>query len=78
VTPEESLERIKLRSRDCESTISIEYLRALHAAYEEFIQEIGRVIPVLRIKYSEFKTAEEMANIIEQEFHSMLNIRNIQ
>lgn len=77
VTAEESLERIKLRSRDCESTISLDYLKELHAAYEEFLLDIARVIPVLRVKYSEFKTAEEMANIINEEFHKMLNIKTI-
>ncbi len=40
VTPEESYERIKLRSRSCESTIPMEYLTRLHGAYEDFL-EVG-------------------------------------
>ena len=49
VTPEESLRRINLRSRDCESNVSIDFLRALHAAYEEFIEDIARAIPVIKV-----------------------------
>jgi hypothetical protein len=41
VSPEESYERIKLRSRSCESTIPIEYLRRLHGAYEDFLEVTG-------------------------------------
>jgi hypothetical protein len=39
------------RSRDCESTISIEYLRALERGYEEFISHISKLIPVIRINW---------------------------
>eukprot|EP00762_Andalucia_godoyi_P005469 ANDGO_08395.mRNA.1 Deoxyadenosine kinase len=77
VSPEESLERIKSRSRDCETTISIEYLRNLHAAYEEFLEDIAHVIPVLKVDYSRFRTASEMARVIRKEFTSMLNIRDV-
>ena len=47
-----------VRSRSCESSISIEYLRALYDAYEAFITDIARVIPVIRVDYSKFRTAE--------------------
>ncbi|CAI8021259.1 Deoxyadenosine kinase [Geodia barretti] len=47
VSPEESKRRIEMRSRECESTISLDYLRNLHAAYEEFIKDISRIIPAL-------------------------------
>jgi hypothetical protein len=46
------------RNRSCESTVTIEYLRALHAAYETFLHDIARVIPVIRVDYSMFRTAE--------------------
>jgi deoxyadenosine kinase len=78
VTPEESLRRIKMRERDCETTITVEYLRALHAEYEVFLKDISRVIPVLRVNYSEFKTAEEMAEMVKKEYKSLINIRNIE
>ena len=77
VTPEESLERIKQRSRGCESGVSIEYLRALYTAYEEFIQDIARVIPVIKVDYSKFRTAGEMATQIKKEYQRIQNIRFI-
>ena len=64
VTPEESMRRIQMRSRECESTISLDYLRSLHAAYEEFISDIARIIPVIRVNYEKFRTADEMAEMI--------------
>ncbi len=45
LTPAESLARIRSRARDCESTVTLEYLTALHQAYDEFVKEISRVIP---------------------------------
>merc|ERR1712217_860260 len=77
VTPEESLRRIKMRSRDCESAVPIEYLRALHAAYEVFIKDISRVIPVIKVDYERFRTAEEMAAVIKTEYTKIANIRKV-
>lgn len=76
LSPEESLRRIKMRSRGCESTISIEYLQGLHAAYNHFIEEIARIIPVIKVDYNKFRTAEEMAAAIKQEYEVIANIRN--
>ena len=53
-----------MRSRECESTISLDYLKSLHAAYEEFITDIARIIPVIRVNYEKFRTADEMAEMI--------------
>lgn len=64
VSPEESKRRIDMRQRDCESTISIEYLENLHKAYEEFIKDISRIIPVIRVNYERFRSADEMAEMI--------------
>ncbi len=64
VSPEESKRRVEMRSRECESSISLEYLRNLHSAYEEFIADIARIIPVIRVNYERFRTAEEMADMI--------------
>jgi deoxyadenosine kinase len=77
VSPEESLERIKMRSRGCESGISIEYLRALHAAYEEFIDDISRTIPVIKVNWSEYKTVEEVAAKVKSEYRAARNIRHV-
>ena len=75
--PEESLERIKKRARGCETGITLEYLTKLYNGYEEFIKQISKVIPVLRINYSKFKTAEEMAEIIKKEYESMQNVKRV-
>ena len=78
VKPEESLRRIKLRARGCETGITVEYLTKLYNAYEEFLKEISKVIPVIRVNYSKFKTAEEMAQIIKREYDNMHNIKNVE
>lgn len=74
VGPARSMERIKNRGRGMESGISLEYLTALHQGYEDFIQDISKVIPVIRVDYDRFATADEMAKVIESEFldHSFL------
>merc|ERR1712039_672761 len=77
VTPEESYRRIKMRSRDCESSIPLEYLQALHAAYEAFINDISRVIPVIKVDYQRFRTADEMAQVIKAEYAKIANIRQV-
>jgi hypothetical protein len=69
--------RIKMRARDCETTISIEYLRSLHHAYETFITEIAKIIPVIKVDYSRFRTAEEMAAAIKREYEDIANIRHV-
>ena len=53
-----------MRQRECESSISLDYLQNLHSAYEEFIQDISRIIPVIRVNYERFRTADEMAEMI--------------
>ena len=75
--PEEYLERIKKRARGCETGITLEYLQKLYDGYEEFIKQISKVIPVLRVNYSRFKSAEEMAEIIKKEYESMQNVKKI-
>ena len=77
LSPEESYRRIQMRNRDCESGISVEYLRGLHKAYEEFINEIARIIPVIKVDYSRFRTPAEMASAIKREYQKIANIRNV-
>jgi deoxyadenosine kinase len=75
VSLERSMERIKTRARGVETGITIDYLRALHAAYEVFIREISRIIPVIRVNYETFPTPEAMAESIAYQYTSMTNIR---
>ena len=68
VKPERSMERIKLRSRDVETGITLEYLTALYGEYDSFIGDISRTVPVIRVDYDRFRDAEEMAAMIEREY----------
>ena len=36
---------------------------SLQRGYEEFIQHISQIIPVIRIPWSKYRTAEEMAEV---------------
>jgi hypothetical protein len=60
-----------------EKGIPIDYLSDLRAAYEEFIRDISRVIPVIRVSWSKFRTAEEMADLVKSEYLKLCNIRTI-
>ncbi len=68
VSPERSMERIQTRSRGVESGISMAYLTALYEGYEEFIREISKMVPVIRVDYDRFGTAEEMAEVVLREY----------
>lgn len=68
VSPEKSLSRIEQRDRNCESGITIEYLTQLYNNYEEFLGEISRLIPVLRIDWNEFWDVESLAASISQDY----------
>jgi deoxyadenosine kinase len=77
VSPEASAERIAMRSRDVESKIELGYLRALHEGYQEFIENISKVIPVIRVDYERFATAEEMAEVIKREYLDVSFLRSV-
>ena len=77
VKPERSLERIKMRSRNCEANVSLDFPKNLHRHYESFIADISRVIPVISVDYDRFATAEEMAKVIQKEYLAHSFIRNV-
>jgi deoxyadenosine kinase len=68
VAPEKSMERIRERSRGFETGITVDYLTRLYNGYEEFLQEISRVIPVLRVQWNEYWDVEPLAQAISQEY----------
>ena len=76
-SPEESLRRIEMRSRGCEAGIPMDYLKRLHAAYEAFLRDISRIIPVIRVDYSKFRDAGTMAEMVVREYASMSSVRHI-
>jgi deoxyadenosine kinase len=77
VSPESSAARIAARSRDVESKIELGYLQALYEGYQEFIAGISKVIPVIRIDYERFATAEEMAAVIQREYMDASFLRQV-
>ncbi len=68
VKPDNSIERIARRGRAFEKTISEEYLADLYRNYENFIEDISKVIPVIRVKWDAFREVEEVAEAIKQEY----------
>lgn len=77
VSAEESMRRINARSRGCESGISLEYLQNLKAAYDVFITEISRLIPVIKVNYEQFRTADEMADAIAEKYNSLGRVQHV-
>jgi len=77
VSPEDSLERIKLRNRSMETSISLEYLTNLKSAYDRFLHDISRVIPVIRVDWSDFQDPATVAELIKAEWIKMQNIHSI-
>ena len=73
----ESYERIKMRSRECESSLPLDYLRKLSRAYEDFLEDISQIIPVLRVNWSEFHSAEDMAVQIQEQYKAMRSIKRV-
>lgn len=77
VSPEVSLERIGMRGRDIETNISMEYLSRLYQEYEVFIEEISKVIPVIRVPWDQFRNVEEIAAAIEKEYRETSFLRKV-
>jgi len=74
VTPEKSVERIRRRARDMEKGISLEYLQGLYAGYDEFIHEISKSVPVIRVPWDEFQDVDV---IVDKLVSAMERINNI-
>ena len=68
LSPESSMKRIQMRARDVEAGVPIEYLRLLHQGYEEFIDDISRSTPVIRVPWEEFKDTSEVVEVVEEAF----------
>jgi deoxyadenosine kinase len=78
VRPERSLERINLRERGVETGITIEYLTALYEEYENFIRDISRSLPVIRVDWDQFRDVEEMAEVVKAEYLTGSFLRHAQ
>ena len=78
LSPESSMERIRQRSRNVESGVELSYLQALYEEYQEFIHDISRTVPVIRVNWEEYRDASEMAEVIKQEYFHQSFIRNVE
>jgi deoxyadenosine kinase len=72
-----SMQRIKERDRGVESGITVEYLTRLYDNYEDFLQEISRLIPVLRVRWDDFWEVERLAEAITREYMSDSFLREV-
>ncbi len=77
VSPEASIDRIKMRSRNVETGIQLDYLKALYDGYQEFVESISKVIPVIRVDYERFASVEAMAQVIQREYLSASFLRHV-
>ena len=68
VKPQNSIDRIARRGRAFERGISHEYLQSLYEQYEIFIEDISKVIPVIRVDWDEFREVEDVAEAIKREY----------
>ena len=77
VTAEQSQARIKQRAREMEAGIPLDYLRSLAEAYESFIRDISRVVPVIRVDWNEIHDPEETAERIKQEYERIQIVHSV-
>lgn len=77
VSPETSRARIQERERSCESGVSLEYLSRLQENYEEFLQEISRLIPVLRVRWEEYVEVDRLADAVTREYSRGTFLREV-
>ena len=54
------------------------YLEALNVAYNAFIRDIARTVPVIRVSWEEYRDASEMAAVIEREYLQGSFLRDVQ
>jgi len=76
-TPEACHERIQRRGRGFERVVSLDYLRRLYAAYEEFVQNIARTIPVIRVDWENYGDVERLADAISNEVTRASYLRTV-
>jgi len=62
--PKVAHDRIASRSRECESTIPLEYLELLYEGYEKLIEEMKRYTVVVEIDWSTFVPTPEVARLV--------------
>jgi len=64
VEPEIALERIRLRNRQCEKNITLDYLKDLKYNYEEWLNTISKTTRVIKIDWNRFINTENVIDMI--------------
>ena len=54
----------------------MDYLVQLRTEYENFISDISRTIPVIRVEWEQYRSVEEMVEVIEHEYFNKSFLRN--
>lgn len=67
ISPEQTLERIKKRSRDCESCIPIEYLKSLYVAYRIILDKLSKHTNIITVN------AQSSADEVYESVNSVIN-----
>lgn len=67
LNPEQTLERIKKRSRDCESSISLKYLKSLDSTYQIVLEKLSKHTNIISIDATQsadkvYETANRIIN----------------
>jgi deoxyadenosine kinase len=76
-SPQTCFERIQMRARGFESGITMEYLERLYAAYEKFVVDISRTIPVIRVPWERFGDTEAVVAAITHEVQRAHYLRDV-
>ncbi len=66
-SPETALERIKMRGRPMEKTITLEYLKYLQSNYDQFVSEMEQAgVRILRLNWEKFLPISEVARLVHE------------
>lgn len=76
-TPEACHARIAQRGRSFERVVSLDYLQRLYAAYEDFVLDISRTIPVIRVDWERYGDVEALADAITDEVTKVRYLRDV-
>ena len=58
-----ALQRIKQRSRNCETTISLDYLESLKKGYEDWLKEMEPKVTIIKLNWNNFQNTK---NVVEK------------
>jgi deoxyadenosine kinase len=77
VLPHISLERILNRNREMEGKITLEYLTKLYNKYQQFIKDISRISPVIKVDWNTFGNEDKMVEKIKLKYDEIQRIHTI-